>query len=228
VRALPRFVAAREIIAARRKEGFARFRQAADGAKPLLVWPDGGPGKVKAILVALHGSGGTGKEVADAWKSVATKYHALLIAPDALRPAGNGYSWVFMDEGEWWVLENVRRAREQWHLPDTPVILTGYSQGANLALRVGTLHPDVFHGVIVVNGHYEAHLVPVPRDAKAAPRFYLLAGEEDRAVGTLRDAAAVFKKAGMRVKLQTLPGGHQFPRSDAELARAMDFALSGK
>lgn len=228
VRTLPGFTAARDAIAARRKEGFERFRQAASEATPLVVWPDGKPGKVKMILLALHGAGGTGKEMADVWKDVARKHQALLIAPDALRPAGSGYAWVFMDEGEWWVLENVKRARAQWNLPDTPVVLTGYSQGANLALRIGALHPEVFRGVIIVNGHYEPHLAPVPTDAKSAPRFFLLAGDQDPAVGTLRDAEKVFKKAGLRVKLQTFPGGHQFPQSEGELGSALDFALSGK
>ena len=227
IRGRPEFASARATIEKRRAENFEKFREAASRTAPLVFLPEGLDARdVRIIIVALHGFGGNGKEMAAVWQATAKKHHAVVIAPDALRPAGQGFSWTFLDEGEWWTLEALRRIREELHLESVPVILTGFSQGANLALRLGARHPETFAGVIAVAGHYDPSLMAAPK-SKPAPCFYLLTGDEDPQVATFRAAERDFRKARVRVKLQVFSGGHQFPQPpEPALTDALNFVLS--
>ncbi|HXV74053.1 MAG TPA: hypothetical protein VD713_04925, partial [Sphingomonadales bacterium] len=117
IRRRPEFQEARAIIENRRKENFEKFRQEAARTAPLVLVPEGLEAReAQLIILALHGFGGSGKEMATVWQNTAKKYRAVVIAPDALRRADNGYTWTFLDEGEWWILEALRRVREELQL----------------------------------------------------------------------------------------------------------------
>jgi len=132
----------------------------------------------------------------------------------------NGYSWVYRDESEWLVLRTIDAARKRWTIG--PVILAGFSQGANIALMLGQSHPDRFHAVIPVSGHYESDVAELPTDGPR-PRWCLLIGERDPWAPTYTAAERAFSDAGMRVRREVVPGlGHAMPRGGSGAALLSD------
>lgn len=226
----PRVVAA---VAAAAERRLAAFKEHAAEAKPTVILPPGhDPERPAPLLLVLHGTGGNGKTMAAAWREVARRRGAIVVAPDAIRPAGggdgDGFSWTYRDESEWYVLELVRQARERWAIDR--VVLAGFSQGANIALMLGQSHPAVFDAVIPVGGHYEADTATVPSD-DPRPRWALLIGADDPWAATYEEARRVFTAAGMTVRHEAIPGlGHAFPtgRDRGALASALAWALEAQ
>jgi predicted esterase len=206
------FAAVREAVEANVAARFAAFKAEAEQSSPFVIMPpDHDPAVETPLLVVLHGTGGTGRGIARPWKRAAAQLGVIIVAPDALRPVrgSSGYSWVFRDEAEWLVLRTIDEARERWRIG--PVILAGFSQGANIALMLGQSHPDRFDAVIPVCGHYEADVAELPT-AGPRPRWCLLTGEYDRAAPTYVAAERAFRGVGMTVRRDVVPRhGHGMP-----------------
>ena len=227
VRADDGFEEATAAIRANRAEMFAEFKAEAESSEILTILPPGKAEGPRPLIVVLHGYGGQPWRNAELYRKVAAKRGAIIAAPSGLRPAreGEGFSWTFRDEAEWWVLRAIDRVVARHSVDPERVILAGISQGANLALTVGLEYPRRFAGLLAVAGHYEAHLMPVPESG--GPRVYLLIGDQDPFVDTFRQAAPVFADGGLDVHLRVISGlGHAYPRrATAELGRALEFLL---
>lgn len=207
------------------------FKKEASKFKPAVVMP---PGYSKArpapLIVALHGSGGDGAEMARAWRAAAAKAGAVLVCPDAVRPLGSGYQWMFRDESRWLVLNTIEEARKKYAIDAARVYVVGFSQGANTAMELATTNPEAMAGVIAVAGHWEAHVqrLPVPGEAGAAlPRFAVLVGSMDEAAPSNRELDAHLRKLGVPVLLRIYEGmGHGMPAArDRELTDAIMFVM---
>lgn len=220
------------IIARVRENAGARmaaFRAEAEEAEPVVVLPRGFDSSAPTpLVIALHGTGGTGRETARAWRGAARRVGAILVAPDALRPSGNGFAWVFRDESEWYVEKLITQMREEHAIGE--VVLVGFSQGANIALAMGRSHPELFDAVVPVCGHWEADaasLPPGPGEGESddRPAWYLLIGERDPWQATYDEAEEVLGEAGMRVSVEKVGGlGHAMPR-DRVLEGALRWCL---
>jgi poly(3-hydroxybutyrate) depolymerase len=224
----PRFGAALERVRARAAARLESFKQAAGKARPLLVLPRGHDPKVPApLLIVLHGTGGTGREMGEAWRAVAAKAGVILLAPDAIRPSGAGFAWVFRDEAEWYIRHLIETVRE--HHAVGPVILAGFSQGANIAFAMGRSDPDLFDAIIPVAGHWEGDLAAMPPGGGDAPRWYLLIGDRDPWHATYDEALSALTGAGHAATLRKLPDHpHAMPtgaRGRGELERALRWCL---
>lgn len=224
----PRFGAALERVRARAAARLDSFKQAAAKARPLLVLPRGHDPKVPApLLIVLHGTGGAGREMGEAWRAVAAKAGVILLAPDAIRPSGAGFAWQFRDEAEWYIRHLIETTRA--HHAVGPVILAGFSQGANIAFAMGRTDPDLFDGVIPIAGHWEADLAAIPPRDERSPRWYLLIGDRDPWHATYDEALGAITGAGHEAELRKLPGHpHAMPtgaRGRGELERALRWCL---
>jgi len=121
---------------------------------------------------------------------------------------------------EWLVLRTIDDARKRWEIG--PVVLAGFSQGANIALMLGRSHPDRFHAVIPVSGHYESDVADLPTDGPR-PRWCLVIGERDPWALTYTEAERAFADAGMTVRREVVPGqGHAMPRGRSGTALLRD------
>lgn len=217
------------LIRANRAKGLDKFKAEAERIEPLVVLPPRhDKSKPAPLIIALHGTGGTGREMADVWRAPAAELGAVLVCPDALRPMGNGFHWMFIDESEWLVLHTAEWAKSKYAIDDSRMILTGFSQGANVTIQVTTSHPDAFDGAIVCCGHYESHVHPLPeKDPGQWPRYALLTGEHDEGAASNREFENLLKTRGVAVNLEIYKGlGHAFPRArDRELKEAVKFVL---
>jgi predicted esterase len=220
------------VVRANAERRLASFRAAAAEAEPVVVRPRGHDASVPTpLVIALHGTGGTGRATARAWRAATQRAGALLVAPDALRPAGNGYSWTFRDESEWYVEHLIEKVGEEYAISE--VVLVGFSQGANIAFSMGRSHPDLFGAVVPICGHWEADAAAMPRapaveEEDSRPSWYLLIGELDPWQGTYDGAFGALGDAGMRVEMKKLPRvGHAMPRT-GELLEALRWCLEEK
>lgn len=231
VRAEPVYAQALAIVKQTRQRALAAFQEKARAAEVLTLLPPKHDAKTPApLIIALHGSGGTGAEMASAWKEIAAASGAILVCPDALRPLGNGYQWMFRDESDWLVMDVIERTKAKHAIDPKRIILTGFSQGANTALELGVRHPEAFAGIITIAGHYEPDINPFPKKKGAKlPPFALLIGANDEAAASNKTAEAELKALGIPVMLRIYPGmGHGFPpQRERELAEALRFIVSG-
>lgn len=229
VRGEPAYAKALELVKANRDKRFDAFKQKAEATEPLVVLPPNYDKETPCpLIVALHGSGGTGREMARIWKDVAAKAGAVLVCPDALRPLGDGYQWTFRDEAEWMVLRTIERMSATHRIDPARIVITGFSQGANVCFDVGIKHSAKFCGVIPVAGHWEPDVSPLPGKAPAgAARFYMMVGSNDQGTQSYRDAEREFAKVGFEREVKIYEGlGHSFPpNSQRELATALAYAL---
>ena len=223
IRAHERFDEIHALVQANADTRFGQFQRQALATEPVVVVPPGFDAEQPHdLIIVLHGSGGVGRSMAAAWRAHAHEHDAILIAPDAMRLEGNGYSWVYRDEAEWYVMHLIEWARERWEVDR--VVLTGYAQGATIAFEVGQTHASAFHAVIPIGGHYAADVGALPTEGER-PRWYLLIGANDRPVPTHEQANATFRAAGMTVTRRVVPGlAHNFPPPE-ELKKALAWCL---
>ena len=78
----------------------------------------------------------------------------MLVAPESGRPSpqGDGYQWAGSQEPEWVILRTIERLEDQHGIDTGRVVLTGYSQGAFVALRFALKYPEKIAGVVSVAG----------------------------------------------------------------------------
>ena len=224
-----RFAEIEAIVQQRRDARFDAFCAQASAAPMLVIVPENlDPERPAALIVALHGSGGKAESFAEVYRQAAAEIGAVLVVPNALRPAGNGgYSWTFRDEAEWMVMHAIERAGEVHPIDRDRVVLTGFSMGANTALEVGLKHPGVFAGLIPVCGHWDADVMAIDDGVPGALRVQLMIGAEDEWAGTFREAHRALGARGVESRLRVYQGvGHGYPaNADAELVRALRFVL---
>ncbi|MEO7793467.1 MAG: alpha/beta hydrolase-fold protein [Thermoanaerobaculia bacterium] len=180
------------------------------------------------LIVALHGYGGTPEPIAELYRASASRLGAILVVPRGQETVGRGFGWGIVEQAEYLVLQAIDRAAAE--RPVGPVVLTGFSQGAGVALTMARRYPGKFAGVVAVAGWFEERLAPVPlRVLTPFPRFAFLNGELDEAAANNRRSAKQLDKAGAAVRVRIYPGlGHEFPpveERDRELEQALRFAL---
>ncbi|MCA9294069.1 MAG: hypothetical protein KDA20_09675 [Phycisphaerales bacterium] len=226
IRTHPRFTEAEQKVRANAQARFDKFKAVAETTEPLFMLPPAFKAQdPHTLIIVLHGSGGTGASMRAAFYRHARKHSAILMTPDALRPDGRGFSWVYRDEAEWYILHCLQWAKDQWNIDR--VILVGYSQGANICFDIGQSHAELFDAVLPINGHYEADLAPLPKEGKR-PKWYLLIGANDGPAPTYAEAEQAFTAAGMEATRVLMPEhGHEFPTPD-DLAKALTWCCERK
>lgn len=226
VRAEPDYARALEIVHANVQKRFDEYKAVVRRTKPLIVLPPGyRAGEPAPLIIALHGSGGRGEQMADVWHAPAARHGAILVCPDALRQLGDGYQWKFRDESEWLVLDLIERVSADHAIDRSRIVLAGFSQGANVSIDMGIKHPSAFAGVIPVAGHWEVDVSPLPTEKPAdSPRFAMLIGDRDEGTDSYRQAKKLFPAAGFDTRVKIYAGlGHAFP---SDTTRELDDALS--
>lgn len=225
IRKRPEYAGIVAVVRANAQKRFDAFKAEALAHKPATYKPRSLAKDVKPpVIIALHGSGGTGGQMTNALRQACDQLGMVCIAPDGLRPEGNGFSWTYRDEAEWMVQHMIEVAIKDHNADPQRVYLVGFSQGANIALVMTQTHADLFAGVVPVCGHYEASITG---DSRRVAPTYLLTGARDPWNETYSKAKADFKAAGARAEVRIVPGmGHQMA-STPELVRAMEWCRAG-
>lgn len=202
-------------------------------------------GTVRQLVVLLHGYGADGSDLIDLgrhWRTLLPD--ALFVAPNAPRRCGGspfGYEWFPLEVDR--IAGRIDGARQaapvlveflsdlwaQSGLGAADTVLVGFSQGAMMALHVGTALPGELAGIVAFSGAL------VPADgfaAPAAPRppVTLIHGDADPVVDPAlsRQAADLLAANGFEVTLHISPGvGHGIAPDGLEFATAFLMARLG-
>ena len=210
---------------------------------PML--PPASGGVPRQIVLLLHGYGADGSDLIDLgrhWAQILPE--ALFVAPNGPRPCGQnpyGYEWFPLQvdriQGR---IEGARDAApaivelladlwDQTGLSAAQTWLVGFSQGAMMALHVGTGLDEQLAGIVAFSGAF------VPSDAfeaggTARPPVALVHGDSDQVVdpSLSKEAAEVLTRAGFEVSLHISKGvAHGIAPDGLDFATAFLIATSG-
>lgn len=99
------------------------------------------PTKPAPLICAFHGTGGTGKEMAEMWRADAEQIGALVLAPSEAG-ANEGYGWTLRERDS--ALAALRWTRRHYDVDERRILATGISRGGHLAWDLALRHPDLF------------------------------------------------------------------------------------
>lgn len=116
----------------------------------VAVPPEYHPLRSYPAVVALHDGGGPQSAVAW-WGAEAARRGYIVIAPEYREP-GQGKEYHFSASEHAAVELALRDARRRYAIDSDRVFLGGQLLGADMAWDFGLSHPDLFAGLIIVNG----------------------------------------------------------------------------
>ncbi len=115
----------------------------------LQLPPEYHPGRAYPVLIVLHNAGEKHTEAMARWSAEGQRRGFILAAPVwGTEEQSYGYS----AEEHATVTELVRDLRRRYPIDSDRVFLAGFGDGATMAYDVGLSHPDLFAGVVPVNG----------------------------------------------------------------------------
>jgi phospholipase/carboxylesterase len=172
------------------------------------------------VLVALHGAGGTGRQMVDLLAGPARERGLLVLAPDsrgrtwdAMR-GGYGPDVAFLDDA----LAHITAVQP---VNSTAVSICGFSDGASYALSLGIANGDVFGHVIAWSPGFAA-----PATSTGRPRIFVSHGVDDRVLPIdrcSRRLVPVLRNDGYDVTYEEFDGGHRVPAD--VLDRSLDWLV---
>jgi phospholipase/carboxylesterase len=172
------------------------------------------------LLVALHGAGGSGRQMVDLLEPAALRRGLAVLAPDArgtswdLIGGGYGPDVAFLDDALAQLFSAYRIA--------APVVVSGFSDGASYALSLGIANGDLFERVIAWSPGFAA-----PATRVGTPQIFVSHGVTDRVLPIdrcSRRLVPVLRDDGYEVTYEEFDDGHRVPATVVE--RALDWALS--
>ena len=192
--------------------------------RTVLIRPEGyDPEKPIVTVVGLHGLGGSETFVNDGFQELADRSGLAFVGVSGTKPLGpKSCSWSEDRELDHQQVQKAL-ASLKGKLRPGPIILFGFSQGAQMAFELAAAHPDVYAGAISLspglrNDSKLAGLQAQPGNRKQ--HFVLVAGakEHPHTVAHVRDDAKWARAAGAEVQEKLYPGisEHAFPPDFAE------------
>jgi pimeloyl-ACP methyl ester carboxylesterase len=140
----------------------------------LQLPPEYRPTRSYPLLIVLHAAGERPAEALTAWSFQAARHGYILAAPQ-WSSGGGGYNYSTEEHNA--VVELVKDLRRRYAVDSDRVLLTGYGDGGTMAFDVALSHPDLFAGVVPVNGRpRKSASTWYWRNAQYLP-FYIVAGE---------------------------------------------------
>ena len=207
---------------------------------PMLAPRNGQP--PRQLVVLLHGYGADGNDLIDLGRHWGGLFpEALFVAPNAPEVCAQnpmGFEWfpIGADRDPGWmqgiaiaapvVNEFLEDIWTQTGLGPRDTVLAGFSQGAMLALTVGTALAEPLRAILSFSGAFIASEA-FAAGLAAKPPVALMHGEDDTVLdaGFSRTAAAELQAAGFEVGLHLTPGlGHGI--SNEGLAFATSFVIA--
>ncbi|QNE48002.1 alpha/beta hydrolase [Glaciihabitans sp. INWT7] len=195
--------------------------------RPHVFLPGAGP--ESAVLLALHGTGGSEESMADFARQLDDD--AAVLAPRGLVVEGPHARWFRrMGEGVFDVddvevqadrlADFVLRAQETYSLGERRFIAVGFSNGANMALALATRHPELLTGVVAFSGMYPYADRELSTGLSGLTAL-LLNGQDD-AMAPQPSVARLegqLRERGATVDRRTRAGGHGVTEEELQTAR---------
>ena len=101
------------------------------------------------LLLAFHGTGGSGRRMIPQWRAVADEARMLVLAPSE---AGKNEGYLFEQRERESALAAMRWARRRLNVDENRIFATGVSRGGHLAWDLALRFPDRFAGIAPMIG----------------------------------------------------------------------------
>ena len=219
--------------------GYRHFASGRDEEGPIGVqneagrsgWfyiPAGSRSEDIPLLVVLHGSGGSGRDVLDIFRPLAKQRHFAIVAPDSRRSPQGDFTWQPGDrQGEvtpdlTHTIDCIDWVRMHGHLvlDSSHVLIAGFSAGGSSAPYIGSNQPIFTHIAVLHGGIFPGGIGPRRMPA------WISTGEGDRyrPVALVQQSADDLSALGYSaVTFRSYPGGHDL--SEPELRDLIDWWL---
>ena len=188
-----------------------------------LVVPDNAPATNASLVLALHGAGGSGRNVASGIMGrTCAELGVVMVAPDSRDMSWDvvrgdfGPDVAFIDRA-------LAQVFKQLSVDARRVGIIGFSDGASYALSLGLINGDLFPRIAAFSPGF------LTRGARhERPQIFLSHGTRDPILPIeqcSRPIAADLKRQGYTVTLKEFDGGHMVPREIA--AQALKWISDG-
>ena len=176
---------------------------ALDDVGTLLAVP---PSPSGALLVFLHGAGGTGAGVLGMVEQAAAARGVTV-----LLPSSGGQTWDLLTGGLGRDVAALDASLDTCfgRLAVDRVALGGFSDGGSYALSLGLANGDLVEALLAFSPGFAA-----PPSQEGAPRVWISHGTADRVLPVDRcgrRVAALLGRAGYEVRYEEFEGGHVVP-----------------
>jgi poly(3-hydroxybutyrate) depolymerase len=159
------------------------------------------------MLLLLHGSGGSGAQIAALWKDLADRAGIVLAAPDAWQSDG----WRINHDTPEFLRTVVDWVEAKHGVDERRVYLFGQSGGAVYALIMAMLESRYFAGAAVHAGAWrEAAEFRALTYAQRKIPLKIIVGDRDEffSASAVRRTQAALQAAGFPVEIEIVPGQH--------------------
>ncbi len=122
---------------------------------PIVFYPKGYDSTARwPLVIALHGGNGNYQSFAEHWMGMATRLGAVIVVPaGSIRESQITNSWGSdMSVVSQTILSVVNEFTSKHLVNPAEIYLSGFSQGAQAAIELTLLRPDIFRGAIAMSG----------------------------------------------------------------------------
>jgi predicted esterase len=186
---------------------------------PVIILPNNWETKGKLnLIIVLHGGNGSYVRFADFWSSLADTLNAMIVVPAGpIRLSNITNSWSSDDhQNEAMIANLLSQIMEADIIDSNNIYLAGYSQGAELALKLASCSNLPIKGVIAFSGFYNSTpCTNPPRITRSStPSIFALSGvmEDKSNLASIMRAKEEFGSEHIPFKLEIADGMlHEIP-----------------
>jgi predicted esterase len=187
------------------------------------------------VLVVLHGAGDRPEWECEWWDgALGGRAIILCLRGRAAFPRDPETGYYFPDhhflERELVASVAALRSAHAEQIAGGPILLAGFSQGANMGALVAPRHSELFSRLILIEGGYDQWNVAAARRlASSAPARVLFACGQEYCASHARAAERWLRRGGVQTRVEHAPGvGHTYAEGvgDRVLA-AFDWIVDG-
>jgi len=161
-------------------------------------------GSRRALLLALHGAGGSAEGGLWAFREGFREPGLVLVAPASASLTWNPFHGSDLDS----MNRALKQAFARCHVDPKRVAIGGFSDGATTALTIGLLNGDLFRAVMAFSpGGIQAE------QAVGKPRIFIAHGTRDAvlSIGISDTLVGQLRALGYSVTYHKFAGGHEVP-----------------
>lgn len=183
------------------------------------------------IVVGMHGIGSNERDLPPAYQGLAAE--AVLAFPRSPLPHPPGYAWYRLirvgvpDPASFesaiatlggWLAE----LQAQPGLAGRPIVLSGFSQGAIMALSYALRHPEQVAGAMAFSGYIPEPVLETVSAVSPAPRIFLAHGRRDGLFpfARLEETASQLRSRGIEPAIAAHDGAHEIGPAAMQAAQA--------
>jgi predicted esterase len=201
----------------------------------VLIPPDYSPREVRPLMIALHPRGEDFEDFVRLWRQALPKGAIVAFPLSSQLLTSHSRCWDDLARSEREIAETYTQLKSRYKLDRTKTILSGFSQGAALAIYLtlkGTIRVQGFIVVApsstVIPSHSEEFASFIKQARNPGLKGWLLVGDKDRFFERINILHSSMKQNGLKTEYNVEPGlGHDYPMDFAvKLGHAVDFVLN--